>query len=423
MSDHACTGCPEYRTLSRRGFLRAGAAAAAGALAAPAWMPRVAFGNGVALGRDVLVTIFLRGGADGLSMCVPFTEPVYYALRPTTAVPPPGSGADGAINLDGFFGLPPAMAPLLDAWHAGRLAIVHACGLNDPTRSHFDAQRYMELGGNDGPALFDGWMARHLASVGAGGGLVRGLAHGHAIPASFWSGDRVAAVPNPASYGLIGDDATRQARLDMLVHEYVRAGGQLRFAAINTRATVQLLDEVDFDGYEPLNGAVYPATAFGAALRTTAAMIRARIGVEAVAIDNGGWDLHTQMFPVGQGPMALRMAALAQGLAAFHRDVIDGVGGVTVVVMSEFGRRIAENGGHGTDHGHGNAMFVLGRHVRGGRVVTQWPGLNDLYDGIDLRITTDYRDVLAEVLARRIGNQNLGAVFPNYTPVFRGVMY
>ncbi|MBX3408053.1 MAG: DUF1501 domain-containing protein [Phycisphaeraceae bacterium] len=423
MNDLACTGCPEYRTLSRRGFLRAGAAAAAGALAAPAWMPRVAFGNGIALGRDVLVTVFLRGGADGLSMCVPFAEPVYYALRPNTSVPPPGSGADGAINLDGFFGLAPAMSPLLEAWNAGRLAIVHACGLNDPTRSHFDAQRYMELGGTDGPPLFDGWMARHLASIGAAGGLVRGLAHGHAIPASLWGADRTAPVPDPADYGLSGDPSTRDARLEFLVHEYVRAGGQLRFAALNTRSTVRLLDEVDFAGYQPLGGASYPPTPFGQALRTTAAMIRARIGVEAVAIDNGGWDLHTQMYPNGQGPMALRMAGLAQGLAAFHRDVIDGVGGVTVVVMSEFGRRIAENGGHGTDHGHGNAMLVLGRHVHGRRVVTQWPGLADLYDGIDLRITTDYRDVLAEILSRRVGNANLADVFPGYTPTFRGVVY
>lgn len=422
MPDHDHAGCTEYQTLSRRGFLRAGAAAALGAAAGPAWLPRVVFGGGVQLGRDVIVSIFLRGGADGLSLCVPFAENAYYALRPNVAVPPPGGGADAAINLDGFFGLPPAMSPLLEAFQAGRLAIVHACGLNDPTRSHFDAQRYMELGGTDGPQLFDGWLSRHLGSTDAAGGLIRGLAHGHAIPASFWGADRTAPVPDPSSYGLSGDPASREARLQTLVQEYVRAGGQLRFAALNTRATVGLLDTVDFAGYQPGGGAAYPPTPLGAALRTTAAMIRARIGVEAVAIDNGGWDLHTLMYPLGTGAMANQMGNLARSLAAFHRDVIDGVGGVTVIVMSEFGRRVAQNGSHGTDHGHGNAMLVLGRQVQGGRVITQWPGLADLHEGLDLRITIDYRDILAEVLARRAGNANLGAVFPGYSPIFRGVV-
>lgn len=422
MTDHDHTGCTEYRTLSRRGFLRAGAAAAIGAATGPAWLPRVVFGGGVQLGRDVIVSIFLRGGADGLSLCVPFAENAYYALRANVAVPPPGGGADTAINLDGFFGFAPAMAPLLEAWQAGRLAIVHACGLNDPTRSHFDAQRFMELGGTDGPPLFDGWLARHLRVASPGGGLLRGLAHGHAIPAAFWGADRTAPVPDAAGYGLAGDPVSRDARLHTLVQEYVRAGGQLRFAALNTRATIGLLDSVDFAGYRPGGGAAYPPTPLGTALRTTAAMIRARIGVEAVAIDNGGWDLHTQMYPLGTGPMATQMSNLAQSLAAFHRDVIDGVGGVTVIVMSEFGRRVAQNGSDGTDHGHGNAMLVLGREVLGGRVITQWPGLTDLHEGLDLRITIDYRDVLAEVLARRAGNANLGAVFPGYSPIFRGVV-
>jgi hypothetical protein len=192
---------------------------------------------------------------------------------------------------------------------------------------------------------------------------------------------------------------------------------------LTTQATINLLQTIDFAGYQPAGGAAYPGGAFGTAIKSTAALIKADVGVEAVAIDVGGWDTHNSQGPA-TGTMANLMASLAGGLAAFHLDMFAGNGrNVTVVCMSEFGRRLAENGSQGTDHGHGNCMLVMGNHIAGGRVLSQWPGLQpeQLFQGIDLQVTTDFRDILAEIVAKRLNNPDLSAVFPDYTPTFQGV--
>jgi uncharacterized protein (DUF1501 family) len=418
-SQDDCQACDEYRQLSRREFVSRSTATAI-ALSVPAWLPRVTYAQS-ASDRDVLVSIFLRGGADGLSLVAPFGEPSYYALRPTLAIP-----ANTALALDGFFGFPPAMAALLPAYQAGRLLIVHATGSTDPSRSHFDAQFFMEIGKPGDLNVVTGWLGRHLASrppmrVDA---ALRGLGFAFGLPQTLVGGPDTLPIPDPANFGLSGNSSTRTQRLTWLGTSYQTERDPLRTAALNTQRTITTLSTLNIGGYVPAGGAVYPGGNFGAALRSTAALIRADMGVEAVQIDLGGWDTHTFQGPVNGG-MAATMTQFAQALGAFHADM-DGaarINNVTVVVCSEFGRVAYENASQGTDHGHGNVMFVMGGAVRGGRVLTAWPGLapGQLYQNQDLQVTIDYRDILAEAVLRRLGNTNLDLVFPGYTPTMRGV--
>lgn len=414
--------CQEYRELSRRRFLQHSSALVAAMASLPAWLPTVTFGAGPSSGRDVLVNVFLRGGMDGLTTCVPYGDGELYNRRPTLGIRPPGS-TDGAVDLDGFFGLAPAAAPLLVPFQAAHLAIVHATGLTDPTRSHFDAQKLMELGLPGSPAISSGWLARHLLSVGVlGAGFLRGAALASMVPRSLAGAPETLPLPNPGAFALPGRTATASLRRGALADMYVLAAEPLRSAAANTFATIDLLRQIDFAGYSPANGAVYPQTAFGRALRSAATLIKANAGVECIEADVGGWDFHNQEGPVSGG-MAIRLDDLARSLAALHADLLAEIDGVTVIVMSEFGRRAGENASLGTDHGHGNCMLVLGGGIAGARVIAQWPGLAPAsLDAGDLAITIDYRDVLAEVVANRLGNaDSLDTVFPGYTPVFRGV--
>lgn len=424
-TSHDPHACREYNGLSRRRLLQAGAAAALwSALGAPAWLPRVVFADSDALTRDIIISIFLRGGADGLTLCAPFAEPAYYQKRPTLAVPPPDfkTSRGKSANLNGFFALPPAMAPLIHAYRAGHLAVVHATGSTDPSRSHFDAQRFMEIGKPGATDVFTGWLGRHLDSAGAlkPNPSLRGIGIGYSIPKTLEGGPLNTPVPNLASYGITGPSSTRAARLGVLNQMYAGTQNPLLSSAQNTQKTISLLQAINFTGYQPGGGAVYPDSSFGRALKYTAALIRAQAGVEAVAIDKGGWDTHAQQGPL-IGAMATLMTDLAQGLAAFHADIVGSQHRVVVVVMSEFGRRVAENGSDGTDHGHGNAMFVIGQKIAGGKVLTQWPGLANLYQNLDLQVTTDFRDILAEIVQKRLGNSNLAQVFPGFTPTFRGI--
>ncbi len=418
-----CNACAEYNRLSRRQFLAWSGIAGAAAAAAPAWLPRVSFARDYISGRDVIVSIYLRGGADGLTLCVPFGDPAYYALRPTLAVPPPGASTNPAINLNGYFGLPPAMAPLLEPYAAGRLAIVHATGSTDPSRSHFDAQRFMELGKPADPTIFTGWLGRHLISANPADpqALVRAIGIGFQLQTQLLGGPKSLPVPNLASYGLSGPSGTRTARLNYLNGIYGGGLDPLKTAAFNTYQTVALLAQIGFSTYTPQGGATYSNSTFQQQLRTTAALIKADVGVEAVVIDHkGGWDTHSAQGNF-TGTMANLMTDLSTGLVAFFRDVIAQGHNVTVVVMSEFGRRPAENASLGSDHGHGNVMFLMGNHINGNRVITNWPTLSNLYQNLDLHVTIDYRDILAEIVQARLGNLNLASVFPGYTPTFRGV--
>lgn len=413
---------------SRRGLLSQSALAAAAMITAPAWLPRMGFARASSSGRDVLVHVFLRGAADGLSIVPPYGDPEYYLRRPTLAIPLPGQ-LNGAIPLPGtsLFGLAPSAAPLLTAFNDGKLLVVHATGLADPSRSHFDAQRYMELGTTSAFAtsVRTGWIGRHLqTSMPVGSGLLRGMALQDGLPVALNGGPASLPVKDPDGFVIPGQASTATARRTRLENMYAGAAAPLGPAADASFATIDLLNTVDFVGYAPANAAVYPTSNFGKQLKTTATMIKAGIGLEVVSIDYTGWDLHNQLGPV-VGAMATKVSDLATSLAAFYQDLKGNfLRTVTVVVMSEFGRRAYENASGGTDHGHGNCMLVMGGRVVGGQVLANWPGLGTAQlDNGDLQVTIDHRDILAELVLKRLGNANLAAVFPNYTPTIRDIAY
>lgn len=403
-------------------------AAAAALASAPAWLPRVAYARDYRGGsRDVFISIYLRGGADGLTMCVPWGEPAYYAARPTLAIPRPDSGlSTRAADLDGFFGLPPALAPLRPAYTDGQLLIIHATGLTESNRSHFDAQRQMEVGVVGDTMVATGWLGRHLLTVAPmlPEATLRGVGMGSGLARTLVGAPRTLPVHSLDGYGLTGRVSSEAARSLTLQDMYGATQDPLRAAGVNTIRTIELLDEINFAGYVPAGGTVYPDEKFAHALKSAAALIKAEVGVEAIAIDIDGWDTHYDQGPTG-GPMFGLMQSMADGLAAFYSDMTAAPAPSFVcAVMTEFGRRLAENGSVGTDHGHGGAMFLLGPAVRGGRVLADWPGLapGQLFEERDLEITIDYRDILGEVVQQRLGNPDLAAVFPGYSPVFRGVL-
>ncbi len=426
MSEPQDRGCREYNELSRRQFLTGMTAAAALAATMPAWVPQVAMAQEPSATRDILVSIYLRGGADGLSLCVPYAEPNYYALRPNIAIPPPDSNdPNHAIDLNGFFGFPQGMAGLLQAYQMGHLLMVHATGSADPSRSHFDAQHFMEVGKPEDPSLQTGWLARHLLSIPplVNGSILRGIDIDPGLQQTLMGAPLTLPIPDPGSFNLTGNPGTLASRSAWIQQVYNHTPKLMKLAAQNTQNTIQLLQQINFAGYQPSGGAMYPNTTFGMALKSAAALIKAQVGVEAIHVDIGGWDTHVNEGPAN-GYLAGNMSNFAQTLGAFHTDMFyNTTPNLTLVGVSEFGRNVAENYSQGTDHGHGNVMFVMGGHIAGGQVLTNWPGLQDgeLYQGQDLQVTIDYRDILAEIVAKRLMNNNLSYVFPDYTPTFRGV--
>lgn len=419
-------GCTEYRSLSRRQFLGTSSAAAAALMSAPSWLPRVAYAQNENTSRDVLITIFLRGGCDGLSLCVPFADDDYYTARPTLNIPRPDSGDPfAATDLNGFFGLPPAMNPLVEAYGAGHLLFVHACGQQDESRSHFDAQNFMELGKPRDPGLFTGWIARHLLETAPmnPNTVLRAISMSSALQRSLAGSPLALPVPDPSQFGVDGLPGTEAERLATLEKSYAAGPVALRAVAENTLMTIELLKAIDFANYVPGNDAAYPAGEFGNAMKSAAALMKAEIGVEAITLDLGGWDTHDAQEP-REGYMANLMLNFASTLAAFHADLTAGNGvNFTLAVMSEFGRVVKENANKGTDHGHGNVMLVMGNHIAGGQVLSNWPGLapGNLFQGQDLEVTIDYRDILAEIIQNRLNNPNLNAVFPGFTPSIHGI--
>lgn len=424
-NDHgAC--CSEYSALSRRSFLaRSGLMTAAG-ISSPAWLPKVALGRPGGGGpRDVMVHVFLRGGTDGLSFVVPYGDANLYTARPNLAVQPPGP-PDGAIDLDGFFGLNPNAQPLMSAYGAGHLAFVHAAGSTDPTRSHFDAMKAME-GGVPGQPLTNvktGWLGRHLADTDpVGTGLLRGIALEDLMPLHLTGADGTLPVSDPGNFDFPGRPSTAAERRQAAETMYLTAEEPLAGAALSTFATIDLLAAIDFAGYASSGAIPYPNSQFGQQLRAAAALVKAGIDLEAVGIDYGGWDHHAVQGPI-VGIMATLLSDLTGSLEAFYLDMVADayIDGIVVLLMSEFGRRVAENVSLGTDHGHGNAMLAIGGHIAGGQIFGSWPGLApaQLDDG-DLQITTDYRDVVSEILVNRMGNADVGNVFPGHTPSFLGI--
>ncbi len=429
MSSHKCPGCNEYSQLSRRRFMSLSSGFLAAA-ATPAWLPRVVLADSDSSTRDVIVSIFLRGGADALTLCVPYGERNYYNLRSTQAMEAPDSGSAlrRTIDLDGFFGFAPAFSPLMEAYQDESLLVVHACGLNTPTRSHFDAMNFMEIGQDNPPAfLATGWLGRHLASTAPTyeSSVLRAVGIGDGLQKTLAGAPSTLPIAALEEFGFPGDAETVPERREAIELMYRFAPTALKESASNTMQTIDLLEAIDFRGYQPAGGAAYPNSGFGTALSSAAALIKAEVGVEAIAVDIDGWDTHGGQGSAG-GYLSGLMRGFANALAAFHKDLFtDEFTNVSVVAMSEFGRNCIENGSEGTDHGHGGLMMVLGGNVAGGRVLTEWPGLEreQLYEAQDLEITIDYRDVLTEILDRRAGNSDYASVFPDpsYSPVNRGV--
>ncbi|MBK6770076.1 MAG: DUF1501 domain-containing protein [Ardenticatenales bacterium] len=414
---------------TRRSMIASSAAAAARAL--PAWMPRLAFRAADAPPRgDVLVCVFQRGGMDGLSAVIPYEERRYYDLRPALAIKAPRTGdAKSGRRLDDRFALNPAMPGLGRLWDDGRLAVVHAVGSPDDSRSHFDAMDYMERGTPGERSVNTGWIGRHLEATAArNGSPFRAVGMGDMLPLSLYGPVSAAALRSIADFHLDADLdlAAFQSRLRSLYG----SGDWFDENALGAFEALAILERADPQQYRPENGAAYPETSFGRSLAQIAQLIKADVGLEVACVDIGEWDTHAIQVWQGssdptEGLMSRLLASFDAALAAFAADLgrrLDDPG-VTVVTMSEFGRRVAQNGGNGTDHGHGNCMFVLGGGVVKG-VHTIWPGLEPdaLSGGEDLAVTIDYRDVLGEIVLKRLANAALPSVFPGFTPTLHGVV-
>jgi uncharacterized protein (DUF1501 family) len=399
--------------ISRRVFLKSGSMAMLSLGFAPSFLARTVEAAGK--GRRLLVAIFQRGAMDGLNMVVPYGEAEYYRLRPSIAIPRPG-GADGAaLDLDGFFGLHPRMAALKPLWNNHSLAIVHACGSPDATRSHFDAQDYMETATPGRKATQDGWLNRYLQMASQERNPLRGVAMTRQMPR---------ALQGPAPSLAMGGVGEFQVRADMdtrtsLETEYSQAADRvLNGSGSEAFDAMRTLNRAVSRTYQPAAGAMYPRSPFGQALQEIARLAKADVGLEIAFAESTNWDHHVNEGGV-TGQVATRLEDLSQGLAALAADLGERMSETVIITMSEFGRAVAENGNRGTDHGHGNAMMVLGGPVRGGRVYGRWPGLasDQRYEGRDLAVTTDFRDVFGELVVGHLGAEPdaIARVFPGYT--------
>jgi uncharacterized protein (DUF1501 family) len=393
-------------------------------------MPRLAFApQGQAPRGDVLVVVFQRGGMDGLNALVPVGDSDYYRLRPELAIPEPKAGDDkSAIDLNGFFALHPALRPLKPIYDAGQLAPVHAVGSPDPTHSHFDAMDTMERGTPGAKSLVSGWIGRHLASFNSDNDSpLRAVGIGSMVQASLRGPVPATALKSIADFHYQGrqrerDLAQFQTTLSAL-YRMPSVDPALTHASAQVNDTIALLSEINVTNYTPDHAADYPESDFGRGLTQIAQLIKAEVGLEVACVDIGGWDTHANQGGA-EGQLAGLLGEFGQGLAALWQDLGERMQHVTIVTMSEFGRRAAENGSRGTDHGHANAMFLIGGSIAGGKVHADWPTLAaDKLDGPgDLALTTDYRDILSEVLSKRVGNAAIKDVFPGYTPTLRNVV-
>jgi uncharacterized protein (DUF1501 family) len=400
--------------ISRRVFLKSGGIVMVGMSAMPSFLQR-AFAEEATPRKKKLVVLFQRGAMDGLNVVVPFGERNYYSLRPTISIPEPSRGGDAAaIDLNGFFGLHPSLAPLGPLFHSGKLAVVQAVGSPDPTRSHFDAQDFMESGTPGLKATDDGWLNRSLQALPEESpSPFRAVAFGPYLPRTLQGVSPAIAVPDLKQFKMYGPQQTVEGGFEAMyaqtVDKALHGVGQETFEAIDQ------LKKINPDSYQPENGAQYPKGRFGQSLQEIAELLKADIGLEVAFLDSGGWDHHVNEGGV-QGQLANLLRDLGQGLAAFEQDMGDRMEDVVFVSMSEFGRTVRENGNRGTDHGHANCMFVMGGAVKGGKVYTRWPGMSEdrLYEGRDLAVTTDYRSVLSEILTKHVGNRDVGKVFPGF---------
>ena len=379
--------------------------------------------------HDVLVNVFLRGGADGLNIVAPYFEDAYYRKRPNLSIAAPKDNraniATRLLDLNGKFGLHPSLAPLLPFYREGKLACLHACGSQDATRSHFEAMAAVERGlAAEGPGPASGWIARHMAlTETATDSPLRAVAFSGTLPDMLRGAANAVALESLADFNLATPD-DQQIHFEKALFDLYRVTkDEVAHAGQETLAVLDSLRKIDPKSYQPAHGAKYPSSDLGNGLRQTACLIRANLGLEIASLDRTGWDTHfAQGSTVGILPLALD--DLGQSLAAFATDMGSDLDHVTVVVMTEFGRRAAENSSLGTDHGRASFMMLMGGGTIGGQVYANWPGIEDhqLDETGDLRVTTDYRDVLSEVVKNRLRNDSLSQVFFGYEPKAVGLI-
>jgi len=401
-------------SITRRVFLRNSALAVVGTTAVPGFLTRAAYGAVETAGRTKrLVVIFQRGAADGLNIVVPHGEPQYYSMRPSINIP-----RKSVLDLNGLFGLHPSLSPFLPLWQQGHLAIVHAAGSPDTTRSHFDSQDFMETGTPGVKVTQDGWLNRslHGAPATAQVSPFRAISLGPSVPRILSGPEPAVAMNNLNDFSVGGRSAKGSPAASAFEAMYDHSSDTvLHGTAAETFDAVKMLRSANPGRYTSAPGANYPRGRFGEGLRQLAQLIKANLGVQVAFADIAGWDHHVNEGST-EGQLANVLSDFSQALAAFWIDLGDLAEDTVVVTMSEFGRTARENGNRGTDHGHANAMFVLGGPVKGGKVYGRWPGLDQsqLYEGRDLALTTDFRQVIGEAVARHLGNQNLAGVFPGF---------
>ena len=394
--------------LSRRSFLKSTGLGFLALGLPPSFLVRAAEAQQTGK-RKVMVVVFQRGAMDGLNAVIPFKDPAYYTLRPSIAIPEPASGEGQVIDLDGFYGLHPALAPLKTLYDKGHLAIVHAAGSPDNTRSHFDAQDYMEIGTPGIKNTPDGWLNRYLAQENNRESPFRGVALTAQLPRILAGRAPALTVSSIDEFRLRNESMTGalQKLYANTADTLFRSGGENLFAAMAQLRQV--------GSRIPPSAERYPTGRFGASLAQIVRLIKADVGLEIAFTEIQGWDTHVNQGGA-KGQMANRLKDLAEGLATFYRDLGDRSEDVVLITMSEFGRTARENGNRGTDHGHANVMFALGGPVRGGKVYGRWPGLASevLYEGRDLDLTTDFRMVCGEVISRHLGKRDLAKIFPGF---------
>jgi uncharacterized protein (DUF1501 family) len=407
---------------TRRFFLKSSglALASLGAVTnSPSFLTRALAESNQKGKRRILVAIFQRGAMDGLNAVVPYGDSAYYDLRPTLAIPRPKAGEPTtAIDLDGFFGLHPALAPFKPIYDEKQLAIVHAVGSPDSTRSHFDAQDYMESGTPGIKSTSDGWLNRYLQSqIEPQASPFRAVALSANMPRAMQGKAPTIAMQRINDFALrAGNGPAAQQTQGGFESMYSQTVDQaLGGAGRETFEAVKLLKQVNPGQYQPAEGVTYPRGRFGESLRQVAQLVKSDIGLEVAFTDLGGWDTHTNQ-GAAQGQLALRLTDFAQGISALYADLKSRADEVVILTMTEFGRTARENGNRGTDHGHASVMFVMGGSVRGGKVYGRWPGLktDQLNEGRDLALTTDFRDLFAEVAKKHLAAKNLNTIFPGY---------
>lgn len=407
--------------MDRRVFVKAGGLALLSFGVDPIFLTRAAYAvrrrDTTGARRKTLVCIFQRGAVDGLSMVVPHGDAVYYRERPRIAIPQPGKPG-GAIDLDGYFGLHPGLEALLPFFRDESLAIVHAVGSPNASRSHFDAQDYMETGTPGVKTTSDGWLNRHLQHTAAHEKTpFRGVAVSRQLPRVLRGVAPALAIDDLRTFGLRAGQPAMRAGLTAAFKDLYAgsASGLVASSSEEAFEAIRMLESANRDHYSPAHGARYPRGRLGQSLRQIAQLIKADLGIEIAFADVGGWDTHVNQGR-SAGQLGNRLVDLGESLSAFTEDLGERMADVAVLTMSEFGRTVAENGTSGTDHGHGTAMLVLGGDTRGGRILGRWPGLAaaERFEGRDLAVTTDFRDLFGEVLVRHLGDTDLASVFPRY---------